>query len=154
MNTAARFDRYRRLYEAGARTALFDALALCASANAPMPPWVAQAILRIQDDVLRGRISTYDIEFGLDRIRDPRSRQRRFQIATRSADVGNAVLRAHRAGRAIDDELFEEVASGLFLSLRRVKECWSNCVAEAEALGVPVREDADIWFEGVILPRK
>lgn len=147
MNTDERLQRYERLFAAGRRSALIDALALCAKAGAPMPQWLAEAYLRIYDDILRGRQVDLNDEFGFT-LRDPRVRNRRYLIATRSAEVGNAILKAHHSGRPINTELLEEVGEGLGLTLRQVRDCWSACRAHLEATGLSV--ELPVTFRGMI----
>ena len=150
MNAEARLARYGALFEAGRRSALLDALALCASTGTAMPPWLASEYLRIHGDVLRGQQVDLNDELGFT-LRDPRVRHRRHLIATRGAEVGNAILVAHRAGRSIDTKLLEEIGAALGLSLRQVRDCWDACRAEAEALGFPPLEVGS--FSGLIRPR-
>mgnify|MGYP001209085296 CR=1 FL=1 len=147
MNTDERLQRYERLFAAGRRSALLDALSVCAKAGAPMPQWVVDAYLRIYDDVLHGRRVDLNDEFGFT-LRDPRTRNRRYLIATRGAEVGNAIIAARRGGRPINTELFEEVGEALGLTLRQVRDCWSACRAHLETTGLPL--DDTLTFSGLI----
>lgn len=147
MNTDERLQRYERLFAAGRRSALMDALAVCAKAGTPMPQWLADAYLRTYDDILRGRQVDLNDEFGFT-LRDPRIRNRRYLIATRGAEVGNAILKAYHGGRPLNTELLEEVGEGLGLTLRQVRDCWSACRAHLEATGLTTEDT--VTFRGTI----
>lgn len=147
MNTDERLQRYERLFAAGRRSALMDALAVCAKADAPMPQWLAEAYLRIYGEVLRGRQVDLNDEFGFT-LRDPRVRRRRYLIATRGAEVGNAIIAAHHSGRPINTELLEEIGERLGLELRQVRDCWSACRKHLEAVGLSFEDT--VTFRGTI----
>jgi hypothetical protein len=148
-STDDRLDRYRRLYEADVRTALADAIALCAREGVPLPSWAAVAFLRVQNDVLTGRRDvSWDDELGLSLTKGRRVREARYRIATRAAEVGNAILDAHAQGRAIDRELKAEVAQRLGLSERQIDDCWRAYRRHAERLAL----DDDERITGTVPP--
>ena len=143
MEPAARLEQhYRVLYERGLRTALPDAIAFCAREGLVMPQWVAVAFLRIQNDIITGRRDvSWDMEFGLPETKGRRVREARYRIATRAAEVGNAILDAHAGGRPIDRELKHHVAGQLGLSERQVDDCWRAYKRYVEQFGGDPLED-------------
>jgi hypothetical protein len=151
--TDLRLDRYRRLYAAGSRSALHDAVALCAREGVPLPAWAAEQVLRIHAAVVRGQAVSLDTEYGLSTMTDPRRRHRRYVIATRAAAVGNAILAATRAGVSIDDRLLQRVADDEGLTLRQVRDCWRACRRFAQSIGLDLKIDDAVQFTGVIPPQ-
>lgn len=141
-----RLEECRRRFERGQRGALLDAFACCARSGMPMPKWLADEWMRTYSGILTGRVNDLNEALGFN-VRDPRTRNRIYIIATRAADVGNAVLRERRSGRPLDDELKQTVADQLGLTLRQVRDCWDACRAEFEPFGLEIDDlDPDPFF--------
>lgn len=149
MNTETRLEHYAQLFADGRRGALLDALALCAQTGTPMPQWLADAWLHIYASILEGEPVDLNKALGFS-LTDPRSRKWRHIVATRGAEVGNAILREHRAGKGISVQMFEEIAETLGLTVSDVRHCYNACRAHAECLGGPFELVAE--FSGLIRP--
>lgn len=130
-DTEARLARLQEDFEAGRRSALLDALAECARSGQPMPEWLSAEWLRVYQGLLTGRESDLNALLG-HTVRDPRSRSRRYTIAIRAAEVGNAIIEARLAERPLDNETLEAIGARLGLSLRQVRECKAACEADME----------------------
>lgn len=118
-------DERRVAYEGGNRLALWDAISWCGWFQAVLPEWVVDAISTITNGIDSGHIRDFNEAFGI-KPTDPRTRAKEHCIQQRMMDVTYAVYEANRDGRAVDNELFEEVGKRFKLSLRRAKDCYKQ----------------------------
>lgn len=147
-----RLQGYAQVFAEGQRGALLDALAECARSGVAMPQWLADEWLRIYGEILTGRKIDLNEALGFG-LTDPRTRHRRYIVATRAAEVGNAILRARAAGQAVDDELKQAVAEELGLTLRQVRQCWDACRDEAQRFGFSIDDLDPGAFSGLMRGR-
>src|SRR5262245_56556155 len=111
IDPGAECEHFRVAYEAGDRRALWHALVFCAVHDIRMWHWLASEIIAIQRAAEAGKIPTWNHVFG-DK---PCGEGQRRGAATfaRRFEVYNRIQAAKDAGRAIDDQLFEDIGREL-----------------------------------------
>jgi hypothetical protein len=105
-------EAQRLLFEGGDKMALMAAIRRCANCEMVLPPWVARAFIASYDQVLWCRTDSWDVAFG-----SPYKKGTKLPERKRRRELGPAVYlaveKAIAAGRATDDNLFDEVGEKL-----------------------------------------
>ena len=106
-------ERYHRpKFEKGEHWALLDAVDMCAHAGIPMPLWLAEAFSRCYGDWHRFGVKTLDEAFDVTRPKGIRLRDRARREMCKSRVIFE-IVRRHKNGCAIDDELFAIVGKAV-----------------------------------------
>lgn len=138
---------YERLYQAGDKAALFDAVAHCASYRLPVPEWARSALLSAHAAKAQLEITDWKDVFGDAR---PRMTQRLKKLPSAKIellgdDIVMAAARARRSGKSpewaaiateVTDAHTEKTGEVLTLSAGTAKDVYQRRFKEiADALG-------------------
>lgn len=121
LNAAYELAKEEKRFAAGDRNALLGAIRICANHDLVMPEWLARAFIRSYDKVLRHDVGSWDDAFGR-----PLPKGKHLNAARKKRNKGFSawirVRQLHDQGRAIDEQLFEDVGKELGLGKTLVSE--------------------------------
>lgn len=114
---------------AGDKSKLFRCLYLCARFQAVIPEWAVDAVLKLEEDMERGKIKDFNDAFGVS-VEQVNTRAARARKMEAKAHVLEELWRLRRDGRSLNDaEIFSEALenlrqNGLNVNHRDIKEIY------------------------------
>jgi hypothetical protein len=128
---AAILDEHRARFERGHKAELLYAIRLCLDQRVVAPEWVVDAFARAMRKWGSFDVRTLDEAFGVEwpKGKSIAAARKRWRLALAAR---LAVSEARRAGRAVDDELFEEIGRRLGVGKTLVKEYLATARAVVE----------------------
>jgi hypothetical protein len=108
-------EQLRKRYEGGDKACLPYSLSYCMMNNRPIPPWLATAFSQACHKVHRYEVKSWDDVFGR-----PLKKGKRLATEHRNMKIAeplfNAIQDRHKAGAAMNKDLFDEVGTEFGIS--------------------------------------
>lgn len=121
-------EEYRTQFESGDKNALIRAIRSCGREQVVMPDWLVNAFFQATNRWYSLEVKTLDEAFGLEWPKgkrfDAARNKRKYSLAAHYR-----VKELHSMGKAIDEQLFIEVADELGIGKTKVSEyyyAWKN----------------------------
>lgn len=112
-------------YRAGDRTALFEAIAICARFQAVIPEWAADAILEIEVQLKNGRLEDFNDAFGSWGKQG--TRYKAYRQGKHAKEVLERLMVYRLEGGNLNAaEAFQPIADELGISRRDVEEIYKR----------------------------
>lgn len=127
-------DAYRKAFEGGDANALIQAIRICFVFEEVAPQWVAAAFLSATNKWYALEVKELGEAFGVTFPKGAHLTALRKQQRLRWAVI-KAIEDAEKSGRAIDEELFEQIGEKLHIGKTAVKQYYKS----AREL---------LWFQG------